>query len=94
MTVLLQKESIKQKYRDILTFCLEDGHPFVDDSFPPAPKSLYFKPKNSQRSKVTQWLRPEDILTDHKSRPWTVLRSPEPSDISQGKLVNKTVLVV
>ena len=63
----------------------------MDDSFPPVPKSLYYNPKSvadAGNDLVTQWLRPKDILTEQGSEniDWTVLRTPLPSDISQGWL--------
>ena len=62
---------------------------FVDDSFIPSDKSLYIK-GNSKKDEV-QWLRPVEITSQYyseKNIPWKVLRTPQPSDISQGVLGN------
>lgn len=86
------KKGSKQKYQDIIAFCLKSGDPFVDDSFPPAPKSLYYNPKITKGDLVTQWLRPKDIVTEQGSEnvAWVVFRTPLPSDISQGKIYNRS----
>lgn len=81
------KKGTKQKYHEIVFFCQKSGDPFVDDSFPPAPKSLYYNPKPSGSGDlVTQWLRPKDIVTEQggEDSKWVVFRTPLPSDISQG----------
>lgn len=86
------KKGSKQKYQDIIAFCLKSGDPFVDDSFPPAPKSLYYNPKITKGDLVTQWLRPKDIVTEQGSEnvAWVVFRTPLPSDISQGMISNRS----
>lgn len=62
---------------------------FVDDSFPPAPKSLYYNPSsNVDGNPVVQWRRPHEINCDGGFPPWTVFRTPLPSDICQGVLGN------
>lgn len=62
---------------------------FVDDSFPPAPKSLYYNPAtNVDGNPVVQWRRPHEINSDGGFPPWTVFRTPLPSDICQGVLGN------
>lgn len=62
---------------------------FVDDSFPPAPKSLYYNPAtNIDGNPVVQWRRPHEINSDGGFPPWTVFRTPLPSDICQGVLGN------
>lgn len=83
------KQGTRQKYQDIVEFCLKSGDLFVDDSFPPAPKSLYYNPKaiaDAGSDLVVQWLRPKDILPEQGTEAidWSVLRIPLPSDISQG----------
>lgn len=82
------KKGTKQKYQDILAYCLKSGDSFVDDSFPPAPKSLYYNPKITKGDLVAQWLRPKEIVTEQGSEnvSWVVFRLPLPSDISQGKV--------
>lgn len=87
-TISITKKGTKQKYHEIVTFCQKSGDAFVDDSFPPAPKSLYYNPKVSSANGdlVTQWLRPKDIVTEQgcENTVWVVFRTPLPSDISQG----------
>lgn len=63
---------------------------FVDDSFPPAPKSLFYNPSsNVDGNPVVQWRRPHEINCDGGSfPPWAVFRTPLPSDICQGVLGN------
>lgn len=87
-TVSVSKKGTKQRYQEIIAYCLKSGDLFVDDSFPPAPKSLYYNPKVSTANGdlVCQWLRPKDIVTEQggETVPWVVFRTPLPSDISQG----------
>ena len=66
---------------------------FVDDSFPPLPKSLFYDTADiaPKFDVVKQWLRPKDIAGldwSERNIPWTVFRTPRPSDISQGILGN------
>ncbi|XP_035213124.1 calpain-D-like [Stegodyphus dumicola] len=63
---------------------------FVDDSFPPLPKSLYYNPEEPRDESVDQWLRPTEITCDpfEEQIKWAVFRTPMPSDISQGILGN------
>jgi hypothetical protein len=79
---------------DCVTFAVfQSKCPFVDPSFPPAPKSLCYNkdlvPKKVL-DQVVQWLRPGEIRTESGTEriPWTVYRTPLPSDISQGILGN------
>uniref|UniRef100_A0A6B2L0T4 Calpain catalytic domain-containing protein n=1 Tax=Arcella intermedia TaxID=1963864 RepID=A0A6B2L0T4_9EUKA len=60
---------------------------FVDDQFPPTPRSLYKSPHKRKRSEDIIWLRPRDIRTDHA---WTVFRGNTitGTDIVQGSLGN------
>lgn len=70
---------------------LQTNEPFVDDSFPPAPKSLYYNPLDTKDNHVVQWRRPHQINVDSSvdsKLPWAVFRTPLPSDISQGVLGN------
>lgn len=62
----------------------------MDDSFPPAPRSLYYNPhSNSDSNPVVQWRRPHEINCDGGAfPPWAVFRTPLPSDICQGVLGN------
>ena len=67
----------------------QNKEPFVDDSFPPIPKSLYFD-TNKPTKHAVQWLRPQEIsVSPGEARiPWQVFRTPLPSDITQGILGN------
>lgn len=69
-----------------LAVLFQNQHPFVDDSFPPVPKSLFYTSSEKNECRVTQWLRPHEIVTDTDNRniKWAVFRTPLPSDISQG----------
>lgn len=77
------------KYYQVVFVMLQNGQEFVDDSFPPAAKSLYYTDKN-ETCRVTQWLRPESILCSEldKGLSWSVFRKPKPSDIIQGHYKN------
>lgn len=86
------KKGTKQKYHEIIAYCNKTGDYFVDDSFPPAPKSLYYNPKSAATGSgdlVSHWIRPKDIVPEHGTEniKWATFRTPLPSDISQG-LVN------
>ncbi|KAF2355647.1 Peptidase C2 calpain catalytic domain [Trinorchestia longiramus] len=81
-------------WKRIVQYCRKHKHPFVDDSFPPIAKSLYYSSGGElpPNNKVSQWLRPHQILTEDDAsighKPWVVFRTPLPSDISQGVLGN------
>lgn len=62
----------------------------MDETFPPAPSSLYYNPGKTKESSSVKWLRPHEIRTegDSKQLEWAVFRTPLPSDISQGVLGN------
>ncbi|XP_070552553.1 calpain-15-like [Ptychodera flava] len=84
------EDSAKQQFEKIVKFCKEYKSPFVDDSFPPAPKSLFYS-TDTKDSRVHRWLRPSQIACQSHGEykiPWTVFRTPMPSDISQGILGN------
>ncbi|XP_063237124.1 calpain-D-like [Bacillus rossius redtenbacheri] len=77
------------KWERIVKFCRENKEPFVDDSFPPAPKSLYYNTAETKDNHVVKWLRPHQIVTEGDIKlEWAVFRRPLPSDISQGVLGN------
>ncbi|XP_047004772.1 LOW QUALITY PROTEIN: calpain-D-like [Schistocerca americana] len=82
-----EREALRQWER-IVQYCKEHKEPFVDDSFPPAPKSLYYNPAETKDNHVVQWSRPHEISTDGDLKKWVVFRTPLPSDISQGVLGN------
>ena len=79
----------KKLWDEILEYCRTNKTTFVDDCFPPAPKSLYHK-QHDGNSRVSKWMRPHQIRLedDNAKTPWTVFRTPLPSDISQGILGN------
>eukprot|EP00095_Tigriopus_kingsejongensis_P005938 maker-scaffold316_size209483-snap-gene-1.35 protein:Tk05938 transcript:maker-scaffold316_size209483-snap-gene-1.35-mRNA-1 annotation:"PREDICTED: calpain-D-like" len=83
----LEESEAKEQLQIILDLCHATKYSFVDDSFPPAPKSLFFDPKDPSNHQVSRWLRPRQIASDN-SVPWTLFRTPFPSDISQGILGN------
>uniref|UniRef100_A0A182PVZ1 Cap-specific mRNA (nucleoside-2'-O-)-methyltransferase 1 n=1 Tax=Anopheles epiroticus TaxID=199890 RepID=A0A182PVZ1_9DIPT len=80
------------RWKSIIEYCIENGQAFVDDSFPPATKSLYYQPSsNIECNPVAQWRRPHEILCEggnQSTPPWAVFRTPLPSDICQGVLGN------
>ena len=86
---LAEEQKATEIREHILQYCRYNNEHFVDDSFPPAPKSLYYKPITNYKTHVAQWLRPNTINTEEGSGlNWTVFRNPSPSDILQGVLGN------
>ncbi|XP_046555772.1 calpain-15-like [Haliotis rubra] len=78
-------------WETIVLFCKQNKTPFVDDSFLPAPKSLYIEPPKPFANMEIQWLRPDKIAPSSRAemkQPWVVYRTPMPEDISQGILGN------
>lgn len=86
----IEENEARSRWDHIVRFCRTSKINFIDDSFPPIPKSLYYGSDDSSNShNVTQWLRPQDIKSDaNSSVKWAVFRTPMPSDISQGILGN------
>lgn len=79
------------KWENITQYCKDNNELFVDDSFPPAAKSLYYNPNatsNTESNPVVQWRRPHEINCDGGNFPWAIFRTPLPSDICQGVLGN------
>jgi calpain-15 len=77
------------KWENVIQYCKENNELFVDDSFPPANKSLYYNPNSttiSESNPVVQWRRPSEINCDGGNFPWAVFRTPLPSDICQGNI--------
>jgi Zn-finger in Ran binding protein and others len=64
------------KWESIIQYCRENNELFVDDSFPPAIKSLYYNPNIMSSSDtcnpVAQWRRPKDINCDGNIISWSV----------------------
>lgn len=58
----------------------------MDDSFPPACKSLG---GNKGIARVYQWLRPHELQLPYEDQNimWTVFRNPKPTDIIQGDVL-------
>ncbi|XP_049878318.1 calpain-D isoform X2 [Pectinophora gossypiella] len=76
------------QWQEVLAQCAATGEPFVDESFPAAPRSLYYG-GCAELGAAARWLRPHQIHVDADHRlPWLVFREPRPSDISQGVLGN------
>lgn len=87
----IEEREALEKWERIVRYCKETNESFVDDSFPPAPKSLYYNPAETKDNHVVQWRRPHQINVDStvdSKLPWAVFRKPLPSDISQGVLGN------
>ncbi|ESO93662.1 hypothetical protein LOTGIDRAFT_104705 [Lottia gigantea] len=85
----LEVEEALDRLECIRLFCKQNKEVFVDDSFPPAPKSLYVDHKSKLVARNIQWLRPHEITPyyqDEKSLKWVIYRTPMPEDISQGIL--------
>lgn len=86
-----EEAAARSKWENIIQYCKENNELFVDDSFPPAAKSLYYNPNStttSESNPVVQWRRPSEINCDGGNFPWAVFRTPLPSDICQGVLGN------
>ena len=78
-------------WKNILKYCKEHNHKFIDDSFPPCDKSLFIdtsKTPSNLLSKGIQWLSPEQIRTHQfeNSLRWSVYNNPKFNDIKQGLL--------
>ncbi|XP_032580570.1 calpain-D isoform X1 [Drosophila sechellia] len=87
----LEETEALTKWQNIIQYCRDNNELFVDDSFPPAPKSLYYNPASgaAEGNPVVQWRRPHEINCDGGAYPpWAVFRTPLPSDICQGVLGN------
>ena len=85
----VEEAEARDTWKGILDFCKENREDFIDDSFPPSPKSLFCNTEDPANHTVSRWLRPHQISCDNKV-PWTVFRTPFPSDISQGRSQTQT----
>lgn len=88
---LKQSEAIDalSYWLNIIQYCRENNEIFVDDSFPPAGKSLYYNPSSVENTDSVQWRRPHEINCHGEDfTEWAVFRTPLPSDICQGVLGN------
>lgn len=86
---LIEEQEAQDIRQHVLEYCKSNNEIFVDDSFPPAPKSLYYKPNAKNKTRVATWLRPNQVTVNADSGlSWTVFRNPLPSDILQGVLGN------
>ncbi|XP_014665234.1 PREDICTED: calpain-15-like [Priapulus caudatus] len=85
-----EQEATETRER-IMLFCKQNHEPFVDDSFPPSLKSLYYDPTEPGKDASIRWQRPHQVACNNAREakiPWAVFRTPLPSDISQGILGN------
>ncbi|CAM6001731.1 unnamed protein product [Sphagnum balticum] len=86
----IEETEARSRWEHIVKFCKQNKFNFVDDSFPPLFKSLYYTRidhETKANHHVSQWLRPSDIKSDaNPNVRWAVFRTPMPSDISQGIL--------
>jgi len=86
---LLQQSPIFTANNFIRWPCLiQNKEQFVDDSFPPTGRSLYY---DGSKGKVVQWLRLKQVKLYNQQEDrlqWKVFSSPKPSDICQGVLGN------
>lgn len=85
------EKQAKEQWINVVQYCKSAKIEFVDDSFPPTDKSLYFEPRHSDHPRVTDWRRPVKIKAfrgEHgtTSIPLAVFRNPRPDDIMQGVL--------
>lgn len=87
-TRLTQEELANKHWNYIVRYCKLKKQVYVDDTFPPAPSSLYYSPNDNKDALLVKWKRLRDITVDDcdKDLPWAVFRKPLPSDISQGSI--------
>ncbi|XP_037071119.1 calpain-15-like [Pollicipes pollicipes] len=59
-----EEQGARQTWKHIVEFCKQDGEPFVDDSFPPAVRSLYYagseggeRPDAADLTHIGRWHR-------------------------------------
>ncbi len=87
----VEETEARDTWSNIVRFCKENSEPFVDDSFPPSQRSLFYDEPSSDLQ-VSMWLRPHQIASETSDVPWTVFRTPFPSDISQGNYPTQLLL--
>ena len=90
-------DEAKAMSQNIIKFCQENRHKFIDDGFPPCDKSLFsheasrLKVLNKYKMNEIGWLTPEAIRVRHEDKKykWTVYeKTPSSNDIKQGCLGN------
>ncbi|CAF1256605.1 unnamed protein product [Rotaria sordida] len=77
----------ERKFRTIIERCRRTNTHFVDDEFPHSPSSL----GDSYSQNNFEWVRISKFCSSFRNddpTEWTVMSSPEPSDIEQGLLGN------
>ena len=97
----IEEDQARNSWESIVTFCKTNSISFVDDSFPPVTRSLYYTTlaaamnsdgiiASSHKPSVVEWRRPREISCEPSlsNVKWAVFRTPMPSDISQGILGN------
>ena len=83
-----EEQTATASWNDIVEFCRTTREKFVDDSFPPCPKSLFYNPETTNPRylrKVAAWRRPMELKGCNENN-LKVFRTPLPSDIIQGVL--------
>ncbi|KAJ8298538.1 hypothetical protein KUTeg_025069 [Tegillarca granosa] len=85
-----EEDSALELWQHITLFCGQHKENFVDDSFPPLPKSVFTDESKPFTNSVIAWRRPQEIASNYPGQEkvkWVVYRTPMPDDISQGILV-------
>lgn len=84
-----ENESL-ELWQHITLFCKQNNEQFIDDSFPPASKSIYCDDGQPFTNTPISWCRPKDIAAapGEGNIAWKIYRTPMPEDISQGVLGN------